>query len=203
MDELRSLLDLPFETLAVLAAGYLAYRLAYVGRDKTHRTVDAIFISAFYAALAKAIVLLGTDWPFLVPETVGLAAAMITGACWRRWGSTWASKGLRKLGISYSDHYQSALETVMLRPTFASTTLVVKTNDGSAFMSVPTSAFKHLRDGPFILGSDGSVAMFATHRMLPQEQDWSEREVRSDQYGYELTYIPASRIAEIRFTVPD
>ena len=51
---IQALLALPIDTLALLAGGYLAYRLAYIGRDKTHSTIDVLFIVTAFAFVTSA-----------------------------------------------------------------------------------------------------------------------------------------------------
>ena len=43
--DLKDLLELQLHTLAVLAAGYLGYRIASLGRDAAHGPVDVLFQS--------------------------------------------------------------------------------------------------------------------------------------------------------------
>lgn len=51
--EIQSILDLPVGTIAVLAAGYIGYRIAYQGKDHGHKSVDVLFISMVFAFVAR------------------------------------------------------------------------------------------------------------------------------------------------------
>lgn len=204
MQELRSLLDLPIDTLAVLAAGYLGYRLAYIGRDRGHRPVDVLFISLAFAFIASLTAQL------LDPVTgktgamlLGVAATIVAAAFWRSIGSGWTFRALRAARISDSDHHVTAWDTVRQRRGFRPTVLIVRTTDGELLMCHKPEEYGHLRDGPFILGDDGSVAMFVTDRCRPGKNEWEERETFDDVCGYELTYLPAGRISEIRIKTSD
>lgn len=202
--DLPSLLQLPFSTIAVLASGYLAYRTSYVGRDGTYRTVDTLFCTLAFAAVAQMV----TQWAATalatpLPQVAGFGAAMATAVFWRRWGASWSFRALRAAGISTSDHLETAWDTIRLKPGFAPTTYIVKRTDGTLLMCHRPEDFAKLRDGPCILGADGSIALFVTDRLEPGATDWQPRDVFAEQLGYEMTYIPAAHVAEIRFTTVD
>ncbi len=38
----------------MLVAGYLGYRLAWTGKDETHRAVDVVFLSLVFGLIARA-----------------------------------------------------------------------------------------------------------------------------------------------------
>lgn len=85
---------------------------------------------------------------------------------------------------------------------FGPTSYIVQKTDGTLLMCARSHEFEHLRNGPCVLGSDGSIALFVTDRRLPGETDWTARDVRNPVLGLKMTYVPVSEIAEIRFTLP-
>lgn len=199
MNEVQSLLSLPLETLAVLAAGYLGYRLGYVGRDQGHKPTDVLFISlafAFVARLSGDFFCAGLG--VLAVALIGLGAALLAATFWRVWGAGWTYRLLRAARISASDHHISAWDTIRLRRGFWPGVLVVQKTDGTLLMCHHPENFAHLRDGPFILGEDGSVALFVTDRCCPGQAEWAPREVFDPVLGHEMTYVPAGQVGEIR-----
>lgn len=200
MTDLPDLLTLPLDTIAVLAAGYLGYRLAYAGKDARHAGIDTLFMSLVYALVAKlalhGLTLLAI--PHLIAIPVAVAAALLVAAVWRKWGERVVFRSLRGMGISTSDRSTTAWENLRVKPGFAPTTYLVQKADGTLLMCQTPENFAHLRDGPCILGSDGSIALFVTHRRLPGCLDWEGRDVFDPVLGYAMTYVPASQIVEIR-----
>lgn len=123
MDYIEQMLGLPIQVLSVLASGYLSYRLAYTGRDASHKSVDVVFIAFVFAFIAQlsggvAVALL---WPIshsilatpVVAALTGMACALVASALWRRWGMSWLFKFLRNTGISHSDRHTSAWQSVI------------------------------------------------------------------------------------------
>lgn len=72
MDELTGVFDLPLQTLASLAAGYVGYRIAYTARDMSHKTIDVVFmvtVFAFFARAASHLASLAYNSVFVSVET--------------------------------------------------------------------------------------------------------------------------------------
>jgi hypothetical protein len=200
MTYLPDVLNLPLDTIAVLAAGYLGYRLAYVGKDAGHSSVDVVFLSLVYALSAKLVLQLASGVGLLSPVGIILAisAALLVAALWRSWGEGATFRALRFARVSNSDRHRTAWDSVRHKPSFAPTGYTVSKVDGTVLLCQNPQDFAHLRDGPCILGEDGSIAMFVTHRRLPGQADWEKRDTFDPVLGYEMTYIPASMVAEIR-----
>lgn len=201
MNEVQLLLDLPFETLAVLAAGYLSYRLAYTGRDAAHATVDVVFLVMVFAVIAKAaglaLVALMPALALPVCYAVALGFAVAAAAIWRRW-SHWVARVLRRLGISTSDRQGNAWGTFLAEENKSVTSLVVRKKNGETVMSESLSDFENVLCGPCVLGEDGSVALYVTDFRSAHEAEWEETDPRDSAWGPALTFIPASEIAWVR-----
>lgn len=208
-DDVRALLDLPFGTLAVMASGYIGYRIAFTGKDKTHATIDVIFLTMVFAALAKFVSISLGSWVSAGQEggatefwgaVAALPSAVLAAAAWRRFGEVHVFHALRKLKISHSDRHRTAWETITQRSGVYPSQLIVKKTDGTLLMSECLADFATAPLGPCLLGQDGSVALYVTDTM-PQNGDWEKREPfdsKHADWGYVLTYVPASQVSEIR-----
>jgi hypothetical protein len=202
MITLPDVLNLPLDTIAVLAAGYLGYRLAYIGKDAGHSSVDVVFLSLVYALSAKLVLQTAPLLPQIPLPAVlllAIAAAMLVAAIWRKWGEHRVAKALHHLGVSQSDRHNSAWDSILANDNLGLTTLVVRKTDGSSVRSWPLADFAKERLGPCILGQDGSVALFVTHFRTASDPTWIDDDPRTGQSGVAMTFIPATQISEIEF----
>lgn len=204
-NDIQYLLDLPVETLSSLAAGYIAYRVAYTGKDRSHQPIDTVFITFVFAVIARlAANFIGASSVQLVlgeaTATVALFVGFLvsfTSACiWRRWGEDQTFKTLRSMKISNSDRYDSAWETIAARGTSRPSQLTVRKKDGSTVMCENLSAFKDAPFGPCLFGTDGSIALYVTD-FRAGGSDWETIDPNAPDWGASITYIPASEISEI------
>jgi hypothetical protein len=202
MNDLQSLLSLPLGTLAVLAAGYIGYRIAYVGHDSTHSTIDVLFLTLTFSLVARlAEDLIIPHAGLVVAALGGIVAAVVGAAVWRSGLEDFSRRLLRLARISTSDRHLTAWDTVRLRRNFSPTWLMLRLTDGRRLLSSDLNRFASMRDGPCILGADGSVAMFVTERRAAQSEEWTPCDLTKEYFGTELTYIPAREISEIRIYV--
>lgn len=213
MEALENLLQLPYQTLAILVAGYLSYRLAYTGRDTTHRTLDTLAVAlvfAFVAQAATAGLLILYDWKYPVPtdgelplwvgygaSVGGIIVALIAAAVWRRVSVNSLPTFLRKAGISSSDRNVAAWETVINREDSGPTQITVLKKDGITVQCERLDDFKDAPFGPVILGQDGSIAMYVTDYRDKTGQ-WETVSPEHGDWGPEITVIPATEISEVR-----
>lgn len=203
MTDVQLLLNLPFETLAVLAAGYLSYRLAYTGKDASHTSVDVVFLTVVFGTLVKlamaiAMMLVPSGPLFVVIATIlGGFSALCGAAIWRRHGEACAFRMFRWLKVSHSDRYRTAWEVISTNAGLNPTQLMVRRKDGVLLMCENLSRFSGEKVNPCIYGSDGSIALFVTHQKAAGEPDWEAIDVRAEGWGAMITYIPASEIAGI------
>lgn len=214
MEALEKLLQLPYQTLAILVAGYLAYRLAYTGRDSRHKTLDtaAIVLAFAFIAQAASAWLLATyiSWypvkadvalPLSVGYCVsfgGIITAIIAAAIWRKLNNKALPWVLRKLKISAADRNVTAWETIISDEDSGPSSITIVKKDGTKVMSERLADFRNSPFGPAVLGEDGSVAIYVSHFKDLDANDWDENEVEYEDWGPEITVIPASEIAELR-----
>lgn len=199
MNDVQALLDLPLETLVVLAAGYAGYRIAYSGKDKSHRPIDIALISLAFGLVAKVLfgVVEVSEFNQIVrPIVAGLGAAL-SAVFWRKWGEGWAQYLLRASEISYSDGTVSAWETIISSTRYKPSQLIVQKTNGSQLMCRSLNPYKSKPHGPCLYGEDGSIALYVTHYRADVSKKWEDIDVIDDDFGAVLTYIPSNRIDEI------
>lgn len=218
MADVSQLIEIPFETLVLLGAGYLGYRIAYADKDTTHTQTDTVFLSLVFAAIAKLVTLLaamcagwllagqGVSTTEVIAPVIGLVGALVAASLWRVSGETRVFRALRALNVSASDRQRNAWHTVLARPPAKGPTrLFVKCTDGARLLCNRLADFEAAPFGPCILGADGSVLMYVTHRRDRDDAPWDEDQIAGEaaaDWGYELTYVPPNRVAEIRINYP-
>jgi hypothetical protein len=208
-EEIERLLNLPFPTLVALASGYLAYRIAYAGRDQQHQTIDTVFISLAFAAVASATLLpFGKvdGWKLAFAPISAIALSCVAAIAWRALIEPGMLHVARSLGFPTVDRHESAWESLLARLTkMHPTQLLVVCNDGTQYLSEKLADFKNAAFGPCLLGQDGSVLVYATDIKLPGSNEWeslAEENKAGDDWGPQLRYLPASRVSEIRLRFP-
>lgn len=209
-DNPQYLLDLPLETLAALVGGYLGYRIAYTGADTKHSPLDAVFITLVFSFIAKTLIALiavegaGDLW-LVFAYPVGIFAAIAAACVWRKWLVERAFSALRATGVSAADRCTSAWQS-MLHRSRSPQRLVVRKKNGERVMTSNLSDFNDAPLGACLLGEDGSVGMYVTDIMLANTQEWEERSVfdaNAPDWGYDMTFIPASEILDVRISLHD
>lgn len=202
--EIQSILDLPLGTLAVLAAGYIGYRLAYAGKDGGHKQTDTAFLTLVWASIAKLCAtysaVLGEISSYLIGFAVTVAAALL----WRAMLQEIVFKLLRGLKLVDHDGFHSAWASVLGRKLKSPRQLVVRLKSGKRLMCHDLADFADAPLGPCLLGPDGSVGLYVTDVMESADGMWDERTPRSADkaHGWSMTFIAASEISEIEIMRP-
>jgi hypothetical protein len=214
MEYFEKLLQLPYQTLAILAAGYLAYRLAYVGRDSTHQTIDTVAIVLVFAFIAQAtsvgfLAAYRAVWPVkslqepslwvgYVVSVAGLLSSVLSAAVWRRASTSIVPEFLRRARISAADRNVAAWQTIINREDSGPSAITVVKTDGSAVMCERLDDYKNEPFGPVVLGQDGSVALYVTSSRAAGTKEWIDSSPFYEDWGPEITIISASEISEVR-----
>ncbi|SMO97740.1 hypothetical protein [Paracoccus laeviglucosivorans] len=209
-EHVQYLLDLPLDTLASLVAGYLGYRIAYTGRDTKHGTLDVLFITFAFAFIAKTTFFVATayeakSWVLFGSYALGLCLAIGAACVWRKWLMDRTFKVLRATGVSAADRCTTAWES-MLHRSRSPQRLVVRKKNGERMMTLNLADFTNAPLGTCLLGEDGSVGMYVTDIMHAGTTEWEERQVfdpAKPDWGYDMTFIPASEILEVRISLHD
>lgn len=204
--EVQSLLDLPFETVLNIAAGYMAYRVAWTGRDSRHAGIDVAMITLVFAGLSQGAGLLARavlDTQNAAMQMASLAAgpvaALLVAAFWRRWGAGSMQRLLRTARISTSDRSWSAWDAVRSDDALRPTQIILRRRDGTLLMCDSLGDYANAPSGPCVLGEDGSVALYVTAEKALSDPDWVVADPRSEGWGCLLTYVPADEIASIHY----
>lgn len=199
MNDLASLLNLPFDTLFIVAIGYLGYRAAYIGRGVGKNAVETVFLSAVFAMLAKAatLILSAADADPWVAYPVAAASVLIAALVWRRWLQELSFRCLRHLGINDHDGFTSVWDSMLARPLPPPSQLLVRLKSGKLLMCDEVSRFNNCPLGPCLLGEDGSVALYVTHVMTDEAEGWVEMEPVHEKWGAAMTFVRADQISEV------
>ncbi len=205
MNDVISLLALPFSTLAALGCGYVGYRLAFTGRNGAHGAVDVVFLSLCFAAIAKAVM-----YPFpggwLILGSLLSVVVVAAAACiWRVAAADLVFGRLRAWGVSDHDGARSAWASMLARRLRSPMRLVVKLTHGGSLMCNDLRPVSQAPRGPCLFGEDGSVALYVTDMMSANDNSWTECRPCDHErpgWGYEMSFIPASQIARVDITRP-
>ncbi len=198
MQDAIILLSLPIDTLTMLVAGYLGYRLAYIGKDENLQAVDVVFRSLVFGLIARAMMALAgaMEWPQWCGITAGLVMALLAAAGWRRWGQELTFRALRKAKVSMADGHNTALKSVVKRESIEVRQIIVQRSNGTDLMCDNTKDFEDTATGPHWFGEDGSVALYVTH--IRRADEWEEVENLRDPFGDMITVVPADDVALIK-----
>lgn len=218
LETLRDLLQLPYQTLAIIGGGYLAYRLAYTGRDGTHQTIDTaaiVLVFAFVSQAAAAALLvwyssksgLATDaaLPLIVGYTsslFGIIIVLVVAAIWRVFGMSGVAWGLRQLRVSSADRNFTAWESIISDERSLPSQIKIVRTDGSEVMCDRLADWKDSPFGPMILGHDGSVALYVTSKRTTEDDEWKDVAPQGGEWGPEITIVPAHQIHTVRLRHP-
>lgn len=200
MPDAQDLMNLPYDLLAVLAIGYVGYRLAYVGRDAAHQTFDRALLVTVFSTIARlssdtiAALCDGTGWwVTAVAALLSVAAALF----WRVLGSDWTYRGLRWARISSDDGQPSAWRSMLSRKMSGPVQLTVITKTGKVYLCDDLHRFNDAPMGPCLLGEDGSIAMYITDWRDTGEAEWREGTPFREDAGYEMSFFPATEIQRV------
>lgn len=73
----------------------------------------------------------------------------------------------------------------------------IQLDDDSWLFCDDTRQFADAPYGPCVLGPNGDVAIYATHKCQPGEDFVEDSDVRDPHHGDKLTYVPASKIRRV------
>lgn len=197
-DTISKLANLPWNLQIVLGSGYLSYMLAYYGLRHGHKTMDAVSITIVFGLIALVALtsVPSVIWPVRI--AIAVSASLVSAIAWRSFGRTALRELLRFLHYSWADDTNSAWEHLLEYNASEPMQLTVETNDGWQFFCTDTSKLKGLALTPFVLGTSGDVLMYADHTQSPESEEASPKlDTFNDQYGSNITYLPASQIKRV------
>lgn len=191
--------NLPWITLVTLACGYIGYYIANVGKRDHHKQIDVAFSSLVFGFLSISVYQLAFEHCGSAPlATVSaLFTVILTGAFWGRWGVDYLRRALRITKVSLADDVPQAWQAIFTNR--AATELSVETKDGTVYLSQGLESFKKLPNGPCVLGASGDILIYATDIKHPGG-NWEEQDdLKHNDWGAVITYIPANEVKRVRF----
>lgn len=199
MDDVKSLLELPTSTLIPIAMGYVGYKISYIGRDTSLKTVDIILICAVFGFISRIAFefSIAQEFKVWVQYFAALVSVVSASIVWRKWLSKYSIRLLRAGNVSNSDGQITAWETLRLATDDRVIQLVVRKNNGSALMCSNLKNFVDDPHGPALLGADGSIVLYADKFRSSPDQDWEDRDAVRNNWGAAVTYVPAAQVNEV------
>jgi len=197
MDE--KFLSLPWEMQVALGSGYLSYAIAYLGIKDHHKPIDTFFRTVAFSLCATLVltVLSPSDGAWRIAAAV--LASVVSGVLWRYCIADGVQWLVRKTNLSWSDETPSAWSKITLHNSkIYLSQLSVQLDDDSWLFCDDTRKFAKSPFGPCVLGTNGDVAIYATHKCRPGGKEFTENpDVRDTHHGDKLTYIPAAKIRRV------
>jgi hypothetical protein len=194
------LVNLPWATLLTLACGYASYFIANVGVREHHKAIDVTFstiLFGFFSVFLYTFLRRDYSIDILTASASAFLFAILLGGLWSRYGRAYLEAGLRKSGVSYSDDLPSAW-IAMFGLGAKATQLTVKLKDGSWLKCDDLSRYAALPNGPCVLGGKGDLLMYVTHIQGAGAEDFEScSDTVAEQWGAEITYIPAGEIVRL------
>lgn len=194
---MTDILNLPWQIQVSLASGYAGYMLACFGVRENHRAIDTTFMTLVFGLFASAALYLLDRFSPVIAGTVALVLTLVVAALWRGLLRSLFDCMIRKFNVSWTNNDPSALHTM-----FSGTTMVsqisVLTDDGTWLECRNNADFSAAPTTPCIIGTNGDVMLYVTHREEKGQNEQVMEHVIDDRWGYQATYIPASRIREMK-----
>jgi hypothetical protein len=190
-----------FELQLMLASGYAAYFVSYVGIRHHHKTIEIAFITLAFGLITQATFNVLLIW--MAPLFAGVVAFIVTvafGLVWRAKGRPWVREYLSKKSFSWTNDDPSALMTITTSTDYFFKQIAVELHDGTWLRCDDTALFNGAPHSPFVMGHEGDIAMYLTHIDLPKsKKSQVMKSTRDDYWGDRLTYIPAKEIRRMTF----
>jgi len=162
-------IDLPWQSLVVLASGYAGYSLAYTGIRYHHKAVDVAFSSLVFGIFTLAGLRIASYLALssALAAIVGIAATLLVALFWRRWGRDLLRHVLREYDFSWSDDDPSAWVSLSTQQDFKISQCGIRLDDGTWLLCDDATKFEKAPIAPFIFGPQGDIALYVTHKELP------------------------------------
>lgn len=204
MSDPEKILQLPFEIMWPLAAGYLAYRLAFVGRDAPHKQLDTVFMIFVFGTAAKLLAgasgAQAPSWSYYVWACLGGVFSICLALVWRAWGAGMYFDAVRKSKILDHDGQPDVWRSMLARRLAGPVQLSVTTKSGKVYFCEELAAYNDAPLGPCLFGEDGSVAMYITSWRKVGEPGWRDVSPKREGFGLEMSFFKASEIERIDVT---
>ncbi|MFI8667133.1 hypothetical protein ACIGGE_11915 [Qipengyuania sp. NPDC077410] len=200
---LSDIAALPWQLQLVLASGYCAYLVAFVGLKHTHKAADTIFGTLAFGLVALALLgLIPATVHWLLTGAIAFGASVIAAVLWR-WMIRQRLRDLfRNSGYSTADNTPSAWDRLLEGGYKGATQLTVELEDGRyLYCSDAERAGKH-PFGPFILGTSGDVLLYVDSSKNADGKELDHTAAAfAGEWGNLLTYVPSSSIRKLSIRI--
>lgn len=197
----KILTTLPYDFLWMMATGYLAYRLAFVGRNSHHKVFDETLLMVVFATIARlaaAFFVTVACLPYVPAAMLGAVFTLALALAWRCWLANWARERLRNFGLVDHDGYADAWRSMLAADLNGPKQLVVVLKSGKSYLCDDLARFNTAPLGPCLWGEDGSIGMYVT-AMRKQGEKWQDLNPERS-IGYEMSFFKAAEIERIDIT---
>ena len=192
-------LKLPFEMQLVLAAGYLAYRTANAGLDRSHKNTDIVFQVFVFGSIAYSLYKpVENCAPIAVAMLTSVLGALVAAIIWRCIGRAAIVKMLRQLKVTRENFSPSVWDSILHAREKWTYISIIRTDDVT-FESNLEALPEGLPLEPMELDMDGNIAIYITRTVNPKgECNDLGVEGALDTYGRaHLTFIPVDQIKNV------
>jgi hypothetical protein len=181
-----------------IGCGYAAYMIAYTGIRTHHQTIDVTFKTIAFGIVATGVILAMPGEGKLLVSITAFACTVGVAVLWRRIGMRLWMAILRHLDLTWADDTPSAWSRLSSEQRHHVTQLSVLTTDGVVHICDDAELCGAYPLGPCVLGTNGDVIMYVTHRKKTVDGESAEV-IALDQkdWGVRSTYIPADKVARI------
>lgn len=192
-------LQLPWEIQTVLAGGYCAYLVSYVGIRSRHKAADTVFASLAFGVFGIAALESANSFPPWARIGIAFLAPMFAGVLWRVVGRDLWRQALRKFDYSWADDSESAWERLQADTSCFYRQISVLRSDGTWLFCQDTMSTEGRPFAPVILGSNGDVLMYVDKSESCSGDITEFNDVHDPETGSMITYIPSEQIKQISF----
>lgn len=178
----------------------MGYFVAHVGIRDHHKPIDVTFstlVFGFCAAFAYQI-MQHVGFQMLTSSGVAAITSIVLGGLWRAVLRPMFYKAMQHTNVSYADDIPSAWLNLFSVTNVVATQLTVRLKDGRVLMCADLHRFKDEPNGPFRFGSTGDILMYVTDQKIGYAWSTAEHVIFED-WGSEITYIPAAEVAQVDF----
>ncbi|MEQ8505946.1 MAG: hypothetical protein RIB80_11520 [Rhodospirillales bacterium] len=200
---IEELMKLPFEIQLVMAAGYMAYRVASSGLDRAHKTADIVFQVFVYGLVAYLSYDFVLRWVSTAPAMgVGIIGSIAVASFWRAIGRQIFVAIVRKSKITRENFTPSTWDHI-LQSRYQWAYVSVACDDAKSYESNLQALPKGLPFDFLDLDTDGNIAIYVT-RIIQADGSAKDFGIEGvvDEYGRaQLTYIPVSSIKNVTISL--
>lgn len=167
---MENLINLPWQVQLVIASGYAAYSLSYVGIRSHHSSIEIAFSTLIFGLVT--VIALYVLFVFKIKDVflstiLAFLFTVAAGFLWRRFGRGLLRATVRKIGVSESDDDPSAWTALFDGHNCVVSQIAVRLTDGSWIRCDDTRLFKDEPFGPCLLGGTGDLIIYPTHIVTP------------------------------------